>query len=216
MLQLAGHPANTAKALDHFLVGIHPATVYREHTDCKLEFIRRDMRTGGMADYDSVGDKLRELKARSGRSLSQIADAWGNRKKASVQRYFEPGFRPGGLLDLDEAIGIAAALVTFGDPPITHDEIFDLTALPQMPEAAVLQPLSEPVAVEMAQVLAQVALGGQKPSDDVVEALSSILVELSRFYQSEPAARRDPAETRGALRLLAQRFARRDPGSPPA
>lgn len=216
MAQLPRHLANAAEVFDDVTVAAHDSFVRALRTRVKLEHVQRSQQYGRMPNGKSVGTALRELKDRSGLSLGDISKRMGDKPRSTAQRYFEPGYKEEGYLDLEDAVELCRALVGKGEPPITQDEILDLTALPLLdlsmltPDAP---PLSKEVTDVLAEMLAMVALGGQAPSDDVKEVISTILRELSLFYQTDSRARSDPAETRGALRLLIRQASRPDNGS---
>lgn len=74
----------------------------------------------------TVGNKLNELRARSGLTLGQIAGASDYRGRSSVQKFFNDSYDPA-FLDVTVAQRLARALVGRGAPPITEDELISLT-----------------------------------------------------------------------------------------
>ena len=160
-----------------------------------------------MGEGESIGNMLRRLKDRSGLSLQDIADRM-EMKRATVQRYFDPDYRVDGVLDVDLALKLATALVGEGEPAISKDDLLDLTGLPQVgARGESYTPLSYEVAEAMAETVARLALGGKDPPVDVVEAIAKTLTSLTALYESEPEARLDPNQTRGALKVLYRQFA---------
>jgi hypothetical protein len=157
-----------------------------------------------MDTQDSLGGRLRALKERSGLSLQQIADAMGAKSRSAVQRYFEDDWRPNGYLHLEEAIKLGSALVGHGDPPIVMDDIFNLTALPQVPirRADQVPPLSPEVVDVLAETLGLVAAGRELSASEKA-TLGSIIQGMSELFRTDLPARQNPEMARGALRLLA-------------
>ena len=76
----------------------------------------------------TLGEKLIELKDRSGLSFANIAKAGGFRGGSSIQRYFSPEFDRE-YLPSHLAKKFVEALVGFGDPPITRHDIEALTEI---------------------------------------------------------------------------------------
>jgi transcriptional regulator with XRE-family HTH domain len=66
--------------------------------------------------------------------------------------------------------------------------------------------MTEPVASEVAQMLATVALDGAEPSPDTVLVLSQILQELTETFSKYPQAFRDPAVARPVVDFAGRRF----------
>lgn len=222
MAQLARQRPDATEAFDNLLVGcqewlwVHSPFVRHSRTDSQLAIVQRYAEHARMSHGESVGARLRLLKERSGRSLNDIAVDMGV-PRSTIQYKFEEGYRSsaGQYLDLEDAIEIGKTLIGYGNPPITQDEIFALTALPEVGGAKVM-PLSRDVSEVMAEIFAQVLSGRQKPNADAVAALAHIIEEMSVYFQHVPSARTDAAEARGALRLLAQRAGRQAPEPPPA
>lgn len=67
--------------------------------------------------------------------------------------------------------------------------------------------LTPQVADEVARTLAEIALQGDEPNQEIVQVLSLVLQELSATFSRHPAARRDPEVARPVIDLLAHRFA---------
>jgi hypothetical protein len=193
----------------------HDEYVRYARTTVNLESVRQFAQCASMADDESVGLKLRELKQRAKVSFEKIREVANAKQRSSIQHFFSPDYRVGGYLDLEDAITLAPAFVGRGDPPVTSQDVLNLTALPHVDLDQLDRgpPLSQEVAEVLAETLGKVALGGRAPSDDVKAVLSKILRELSSYYQTEVSARSDPAETRGALRLLIQQYGRPENGS---
>lgn len=70
-----------------------------------------------------------------------------------------------------------------------------------------LREMNEQVALEMAQIIGRVALGGSEPDPDNVQVLSLMLRELSETFSRHPEAFADPAIARPVLDLTARRSA---------
>lgn len=143
-------------------------------------------------------------------SLQDIADALDS-KRATVQRYFKDEYQEGGTLPVPLAMKLAVAFAGKGEPPITKDEVLDLTGLPQVADerGGHYAQLPYEVVEAMAETAARLALRGQEPPADVVEAITRTLSELSALYEHDPSARHDAGQTRGALKVLSRRFAPR-------
>ncbi len=75
---------------------------------------------------ESIGSKLLRLKERSGLTLNNIARAGGYSSASSLQRYFSAEYDPAHL-PKSLADRLYEAFVGFGDPPITHSDIEELT-----------------------------------------------------------------------------------------
>ena len=74
----------------------------------------------------TMGERLLELKDRSGLSLQNIAHAAEFRSASSVQRYFSPEYEAEHI-SAKLAERLKEAFVGYGDPPITEDEVERLT-----------------------------------------------------------------------------------------
>lgn len=68
--------------------------------------------------------------------------------------------------------------------------------------------LTQQVADEVAEALAEIVLQGAAPDPEIVQGVSLILRELSETFSRHPVARRDPEVARPVIDLLAHRFAR--------
>lgn len=74
----------------------------------------------------SLGERLLDLKERSGLSLANVARSGGYRNASSVQRYFDAAY-DADFLPTKLAQRLKEALVGFGDPPITEMDVDVLT-----------------------------------------------------------------------------------------
>lgn len=77
-------------------------------------------------DEKTTGQRLIELRERSGLTLAQVAKRAEYKGPSSVQAMFSPEYNASPLSPM-VAEKLAHAFVGLGDPPITPDEIFDLT-----------------------------------------------------------------------------------------
>jgi hypothetical protein len=210
MLESAREFANAPEPFDYRTMIDHAPFVRVGGTMSRVEPVRPNVRyvaiMSAVAD-DTLGMKMRALRARSGMSLGNIAKAL-NRPRSSIQKFFEEAYRPGGRLDIEDAIAFAGVLVGKGEPPISYDDLMSLTALPLLPAvpAEVQEALSPNVADTVARALAMVALGGQEPPEETTAALARMLQELSALYQRDPAMRVDARRTQGVLDLLTLRL----------
>lgn len=204
MLQFARQRPDSAEASDDRAMVYHLPGVRYRGTASQLECVRELLLNAHMTDEESVGERLRTLKERSGLSLKDIADALGAKQRSSIQRYFRDDFQPrNGLLGLEEAMRFAGVFVGKGDPPIQMDEILNLTALPQVPirRADDVPPLSEDVAHVLADVLGSVAAGRALPAEERA-TLASIIQAISELFRTDLTIRQNPDRTRGALDIL--------------
>lgn len=203
MLKFPGHRSDAAEARYDGAVVRHWDTVRDYGTTSQLDCVRQSAVNAFMTGGESVGEHLRALKERSGLSLQTIADKLEAPKKSSIQRFFEPDYRPGGLLDLEDAIRFASVFVGKGDPPIEYDDVLNLTALPQVPirRADDVPPLSDEVSDVLADVLGKVAAGRALSADERA-TLASIIRGISELFRTDLSARENPERTRGALNIL--------------
>ncbi len=74
----------------------------------------------------TTGQKLSELRTRSGLSLEEVAKRAGYQGRSGVQRYFSPEFDR--RLDVEVAVRLSEALSGRGDPPIGTSEIVALAS----------------------------------------------------------------------------------------
>jgi hypothetical protein len=211
MPKFVGHGPDAAEASDN-RPDAHSPVVRVEGTMSRVEPVQRFERYApvmGQADTETVGNKMRALRARAGMSLGEVATALG-RPRSSIQKFFEVDYRPGGLLDLEDAITFIGLFCGRGKPPITHDDLMNLTALPMAPQRQEggPSPLPRQVALVMARSFAMIAQGGREPTEDVTEALGRMIQELSLLHQRDPAMRSDAGRTQGALDLLTLQLSR--------
>ncbi len=80
-----------------------------------------------MAQAETRGAQLNQLRERAGLSLRALAAQSGYAAASSIQRYADPAFD--GALGVDVATRFADAMVGRGDPPITRVEVLALTGL---------------------------------------------------------------------------------------
>jgi hypothetical protein len=93
-----------------------------------VESVRADFHNRRMAER-TTGERLLELKARSGLALAAIARDGGYTGRSSVQAFFSESYdKP---LDTEVAAKLATALVGKGTPAIERVEIFALTGAPE-------------------------------------------------------------------------------------
>ena len=135
MAQLASHRADTAKPLQDFDIG-HFADVHIKRTSCKPSLYARENVDCGQAathnatmSTESIGERLKRLQTRSGRSYEEIAKAAGLAGRSSVQRYFSADFD--GPLSPAVAKNLAQGLEGTG---IDTSEIWAMADIP-MPNA---------------------------------------------------------------------------------
>ena len=138
-----------------------------------------------------VGERIKAERKSRGWSQTELANRC--RPKTVYQQIdkLESGER---RLTLDWLERIAAALGV--EPAVL------LGAQPAQPMF-----LSQPVANEIAQTLAEVALEGQVPEPGIVEALALILQELTATFSAHPQAYRDPEVARPVVSLASRRHA---------
>lgn len=74
----------------------------------------------------TIGERLIELKERSGLSLANIAKSGGFKGPSSVQRYFSPEYDPEHL-PTSVTRRLVDALTGFGEPPIISQEVEELS-----------------------------------------------------------------------------------------
>lgn len=83
---------------------------------------------------NTIGERLTALRARSGLTLDQVAEAASYRGRSSVQKYFSSDYNPP-FLDRLVAGRLARALVGKGNPPIAESELLALAGdIPKLPE----------------------------------------------------------------------------------
>lgn len=124
--QLSGHLADAAKAIDHFPMGFHSPDVRSQRTYVNAENVPPCDDKAGMAK-GTVGERLIALRARSGLSMDAVAKRMKLGGRSSVQRLFVDHLEE--LTPID-AIRLADALEGKGSPPITREEILNLSSFP--------------------------------------------------------------------------------------
>lgn len=126
MSQLAGHLSDAPKAVDHFPMGFHSPAVRSQRTSVNAENVQQSYDNAGMAK-GTVGEKLMALRERSKMSMDAVARAMKLSGRSSVQRLFVDHLEE---LSPYDAIRLADAMEGKGDPPITREEILNLSAFP--------------------------------------------------------------------------------------
>ena len=137
-----------------------------------------------------IGANIQKARKAKGWSLEKLAARV--EPKTSYQQVSR--LEKGRMLTIDWIERLAKAL---GVDPL------DLMALREQPQLE----MSEPVANEIAQMLALVALDGREPEPDTVLVLSLMLQELTATFSKHPQAYRDPEVARLAVDMTARRFA---------
>lgn len=77
----------------------------------------------------TIGEKLNDLRIRSGLSLAEVAAGAGYRTPSGVQQFFSPHYDPASLA-VKVAHKLAPVLAGRGDPKISEHEIYDLAKVP--------------------------------------------------------------------------------------
>lgn len=129
MLQLAGHLSDAPKAANYGQMGFHSPLVRCGRTRVKLDNVRRFGSDGGMASRETIGQKLIEMRSRSGMSLESVAQAGGWKGRSSVQRFFSADYDPE-WLPWEVAQGLLRA---FDGKLPAPDYVKDLFALAGVP-----------------------------------------------------------------------------------
>lgn len=75
---------------------------------------------------ESITGRVRALRKRAGLSMDKLAVALGMKAASSFQRYESPTDYAGGYLKRDLVSLMARALVGRGNPPIAHEEVWEL------------------------------------------------------------------------------------------
>jgi phage repressor protein C with HTH and peptisase S24 domain len=75
---------------------------------------------------ESIANRMRNLRERSGMSIDQMARAMGYASASSIQRYFDAGKLKTGYLKRDFVAKVEKVLLGKGSPPITRPEIWEL------------------------------------------------------------------------------------------
>jgi transcriptional regulator with XRE-family HTH domain len=131
MLQLAGHFANAPKAVDHLAMGFHVPLVRSERTYVNDENVQPSRDTARMAER-TVGEKLIDIRRRSGMTMDELAREMGYAGRSSVQRFFMPHLES---IDFTDAMKLADVLDGRGHPKITRQEIVALSGVSMLFEA---------------------------------------------------------------------------------
>lgn len=77
----------------------------------------------------TVGDRLIELRARSGLSMDKVAEGMGLSGRSSVQRLFASHLES---LEVKDALRLAEVFDGKGDPPIKRDEVLALAGIDRL------------------------------------------------------------------------------------
>lgn len=123
VFELASHLTDASEAVDHFPMGFHSAYVRSQRTYVNDENVQRSADKYGMTE-ELVGEKLIELRKRSGLSLEQVAKGMGLAGRSSVQRLFSGDVDELGPVD---ALRLADVFEGTGSPPITREEVIGLS-----------------------------------------------------------------------------------------
>ncbi|RWK39275.1 S24 family peptidase [Mesorhizobium sp.] len=75
---------------------------------------------------ESIANRMRKLRERTGMSIDQMARAMGYASASSIQRYFDAGKLKQGYLKRDFVAKVEKVLLGKGSPPITRPEIWEL------------------------------------------------------------------------------------------
>lgn len=75
---------------------------------------------------ESIANRMRKLRERTGMSIDQMAKAMGYASASSIQRYFDAGKLKQGYLKRDFVAKVEKVLLGKGSPPITKPEIWEL------------------------------------------------------------------------------------------
>lgn len=75
---------------------------------------------------ESISNRMRKLRERSGLSIDDMAKAMGYKGASSIQRYFDAGKLKAGYLKRDFVAKVEKVLIGKGNPPITRPEIWEL------------------------------------------------------------------------------------------
>jgi phage repressor protein C with HTH and peptisase S24 domain len=75
---------------------------------------------------ESIANRMRNLRERSGLSIDQMARAMDYASASSIQRYFDAGKLKTGYLKRDFVAKVEKVLLGKGSPPITRPEIWEL------------------------------------------------------------------------------------------
>ena len=88
---------------------------------------------------ESIANRMRSLRERTGMSIDQMARAMGYASASSIQRYFDAGKLKQGYLKRDFVAKVEKVLLGKGSPPITRPEIWELAG-PEFNFGATLEP----------------------------------------------------------------------------
>jgi phage repressor protein C with HTH and peptisase S24 domain len=123
VFELSGHLSDASEAVDHFPMGFHSAYVRSQRTNVNAEIVPSPRDKVDMANR-TVGERLMELRARSGLTLEQVAKRMKLSGRSSVQRLFAEDVDELGPVD---ALRLADAFEGLGTPPIQREEITSLS-----------------------------------------------------------------------------------------
>jgi SOS-response transcriptional repressor LexA len=122
MPQGASQRADAAALADDVSVLFHnPDVRSRTYGVNSLEYVRAFCEDTYMADQQTIGARLAELKERAGATLDAIAERAGYARRSSVQEYFRAAYQ--GPLSRKVATRLADALAGLGTPPIQREEV---------------------------------------------------------------------------------------------
>lgn len=121
----ASEGADAAALCDDGSCVLHSAYTKAYTYKAQVECVRIIDEDAYMSEVETVGTRLGALRERAGLTVREFAKAAGYSHGSGVQRYLEPTFA--GPLGGKAAERIANALVGRGNPPITAEEIADLS-----------------------------------------------------------------------------------------
>lgn len=177
-------------------MGFHAPLVRSQRTEVKLDCVRPIRTEGGMASGETMGEKLAQLRARSGLSLTQVAKAGGWSGRSSVQRFFDAGYNPD-YIPMDVAQRLVKAFEGTGNPVITVQEILTLAGVPEERSGgtfAVKDQIGSIASLPRDVPIYGTALGSEA-SFDLADGTGTLEIEQAELDQSEVLGylRRPPA-----------------------
>lgn len=123
MREFISHRPDTPERLND-LPCVHTFMYVECVQDVNVENVHRCEQCADMKN-STIGSRLVAIKSRAGRTLDEIAKDAGYKGRSGVQKYFSEDYDPPAL-DAVVAGKLCKALVGFGSPAITQDEIFGM------------------------------------------------------------------------------------------
>lgn len=137
MAQLTGYRANAASLADQFCIVDHARGVRKHRTLVNVECVRALVDNTYVDKNESTGEALNRLRQRAGLSVRALAKGAHYSAGSGVQSFLDPAYTK--LLGPDIAHRLADALEGKGEPPITREEVLELTGVPVPQNASPFQ-----------------------------------------------------------------------------